>query len=284
MASAFSVRLCQSAVNLMSQIADQHYLLTEQYRDAANLDARVRLHILYSTNKYGWNRWCFDQFDLPLNARVLELGCGPGHLWHDNLNRIPNGWAVTLSDFSAGMVHEAQVRLGGRQHPFRFDIIDAQSIPYGAGSFDAIIANHMLYHVPDRAAAIGEIRRVLRSGGTAYIATNGDAHLQELHDLLARFDSNLGFGWRKRADEQFSLDNGGDEVRRRFDNVVVRRYDDALMVTDAEPLVDYILSMSTATAAQSRRLDLARFIEDELASCGTIHVTKDSGMFVCQAR
>jgi ubiquinone/menaquinone biosynthesis C-methylase UbiE len=267
----------------MSRIADQHYLLAEQYRDAANLDARVRLHRLYSINKYGWNRWCFDQFSLPSNAHVLELGCGPGYLWRDNLDRTLNDWAVTLSDFSAGMVHEAQAGLGNRRQSFRFVVIDAQSIPCDDGTFDAVIANHMLYHVPVRARAIGEIRRVLRSGGCAYIATNGDAHLQELHDLVARFDANLEFGWSKRAHEQFSLDNGGDEVRRRFDNAIMRRYDDALRVTDAEPLVDYILSMSTATAAQSRRLDLMYFIEDELASRGTIYITKDAGMFICLA-
>lgn len=86
----------------MSKIADQHYLLADQYRDATNLDARVRLHVLFSTNKYGWNRWYFDRLDLPPRARVLELGCGPGHLWRDNLDRIPVDWDVALSDFRQG--------------------------------------------------------------------------------------------------------------------------------------------------------------------------------------
>ena len=44
---------------------------------------------------------------------------------------------------------------------FKFEEIDAQSIPYETKTFDAVIANHMLYHVPDRAKAIAEIKRVL---------------------------------------------------------------------------------------------------------------------------
>ena len=39
---------------------------------------------------------------------VLELGCGPDYVWRDNLHRIPPAWDVTLSDFSAEMLAQAQ--------------------------------------------------------------------------------------------------------------------------------------------------------------------------------
>jgi hypothetical protein len=35
--------------------------MREQYRDSANLDARVQLHERFSTNRYGWHPWVFDQ-------------------------------------------------------------------------------------------------------------------------------------------------------------------------------------------------------------------------------
>jgi hypothetical protein len=92
----------------MSAIIDQAYLLTDQYKDAAKFDARIRLHRLFSTNKFGWQRWCFDHYALPAAARVLELGCGPAHLWTLNLDRLPPGWCITLTDFSAGMLERAQ--------------------------------------------------------------------------------------------------------------------------------------------------------------------------------
>ena len=70
---------------------DQAYLREEQYRDDANLRARLDLHRRFSTNPQPWHRWVFDQLDLPDEADILEVGCGPGELWLQNLDRIPPG-------------------------------------------------------------------------------------------------------------------------------------------------------------------------------------------------
>jgi hypothetical protein len=62
--------------------------------------------------------------------------------------------------------------------------------------------------------------------------------------------------------------------------VQIVRYEDALTVTAAEPLVNYILSMATTSQARQRRADLHHFIENELACQGVIHISKESGMFI----
>jgi len=263
----------------MPAISDQTYLLNDQYKDAAQLEARVQLHLLYSTNKYGWQQWCFDQYALPAAATVLELGCGPAYLWKTNLNRLPTDWHVTLSDFSAGMLKQAKRNLGVRATAFRFEIIDAQAIPFEANTFDAVIANHMLYHVPDRSHALAEMRRVLKPGGQVYLATNGLNHLRGLNQLEQRFDPAINFGWGG-ASKSFSLDKGGVEVTQFFANVRIVRYEDELNVTEAEPLVNYILSMTSATEVKNRRDELQQFIERELTEHGVIHISKDSGMFI----
>jgi SAM-dependent methyltransferase len=276
----------------VSKIIDQTYLLNDQYKDATNLDARIRLHVLFSTNPYGWQRWCFDQYTLPAQARVLEIGCGPAHLWTTNLDRVPPGWQITLADFSRGMLDQAKQNLGiGSQAEwsavqskpaaqFLFEIVDAQQIPFEADTFDVVIANHMLYHVPDRLKALAEMRRALKPGGTIYLATNGLAHLRELYELEHRFDLTVDFGWSSASPKLFSLDEGRPEVERFFQNVHVVRYEDALNITQAGPLVDYILSMMTASVLRQRRSELQRFIEDELQRHGVIHITKESGMFI----
>ena len=56
------------------------------------------------------------------------------------------------------------------------------SDPYDDASFDAVIANHMLFHVPDRAKALAEMRRVLRPGGKLYTSTMGETHKKTLRD------------------------------------------------------------------------------------------------------
>jgi SAM-dependent methyltransferase len=264
----------------MPTLSDQTYLLNDQYKNASKLEARVQLHLLYSTNQYGWHRWCFDQYALSAQASVLELGCGPAYLWKSNLDRLPADWRVTLSDFSAGMLEQAQQNLGEHASAFRFEIVDAQAIPFEENAFDAVIANHMLYHVPDRARALSEMRRVLKSDGKVYLATNGLVHLQELDDLYQRFDPVADFGWSQTTSKFFSLDAGGAEVAQFFEDVHIVRYEDALVVTEAEPLVNYILSMMTTAAIQDRRAELQHFIEGELAQHGAIHISKDSGMFV----
>ena len=153
-------------------------------------------------------------------------------------------------------------------------------MPFDSDTFDTVIANHMLYHVPDRARALGEMQRVLKPGCQIYLAANGLSHLRELYELEQRFDPTIDFGWSHTAPDFFSLDHGGVEVARFFQDVQIARYEDALNVTQFAPLVDYILSMATSAPLRERRAELQRFIEAELARHGAIYITKESGMFI----
>ncbi len=260
----------------MSQIANQKYLLGDQYQDASKFNARAQLHIRFRVNTYGWFPWVFDHLHLPPQCRVLELGCGPANLWVENIDRIPEGWDITLSDFSAGILGEAQQNLGPNQQRFSFAIADAQAIPFPNEDFDAIIANHMLYHVPDRVQAFAEIRRILRPSGRFYASTTGAGHLQELAALVRRFDPDTGF-WGGHPSDFFNLERGLIELPQSFASVVLHRYEDALVVTEAEPLVAYILSGTSLT--DDRRTAFTRFVEDELQSHGAMRITIDCGIF-----
>jgi ubiquinone/menaquinone biosynthesis C-methylase UbiE len=73
---------------------------------------------------------------------VLEVGCGDGNIWRENLDRIPPGWRLTLTDFSPGMVDAARAVLGDRAE---YAVADVQELPFSDASFDAVIANHMLF-------------------------------------------------------------------------------------------------------------------------------------------
>lgn len=252
--------------------------VAEQYKQSSNLEARISLHERFSTNKYGWHRWVFDQFDLPTTARVLELGCGVGRLWLENSDRLPPAWNVTLSDFSEGMLEKTRQNLVGSDHAFTFRVIDAISIPFEAGPFDAVIANHMLYYVDDKPRAFAGMRRVLRPGGRLYATTNGRHHMQELTDLVEAFDPSIPF--LGSTINNFTLDNGLEQVAEWFSEVEVRRYPDALVVTDAQALLDYILSASSVFNLPSRRkAELAEFVRERFASQGGVfRISKDAGM------
>ncbi|HNT25721.1 MAG TPA: methyltransferase domain-containing protein [Anaerolineales bacterium] len=273
----------------MSKRTNQTYLRTEQYKDSSNLNARAQLHARFHTNPYNWFLWVFDQFQLPPQASLLELGCGPGGLWFDNLGRIPPGWKITLSDFSPGMVEESQRKLGA-SGPFDFRVVDAQQIPFEDSSLDAVIANHMLYHVPDRPKALAEIQRVLKPGGHLYAATNGQNNLHEIHELMLEIDPDLEHRARQTFGvSEFTLENGTAQLAPYFSSVVIRPYPDDLVVTEAEPLIAYILSMTTnaevmanlSPADQQEKINgTRRLVEDKIQKTGAIHISKSVGLFV----
>jgi SAM-dependent methyltransferase len=261
----------------VQSLADPGYVIT-QYKTASNLNARIRLHLQFSTNPYGWQRWLFDQIEFPLQAKILELGCGAGNLWLDNADRIPPDLEFLLSDFSEGMVRQASENLGSQPLFHRFAVIDAQSIPFADRFFDVVIANHMLFHVPDQLRALSEMRRVLQPGGAFYASTAGHSHLRELNELVSRFDPGLA-DWGKLPAGSFSLEDGAVLLHQVFTRVDLYRYPDALIVTDPVLLAYYILS-GRIELSPDRQAALADFISQELrANGGKLYITKDSGLF-----
>ncbi len=266
-----------------SHWSNQSYLLTQQYNNAQKLGSRIQIHERFSVNKYDWQRWVFDHFKMPSQGNVLEIGCGPGMLWLKNADRIPEQWNVTLSDFSAGMLQEAQNNLQNIPHPFTFQIIDAQSIPFADQHFDLVVANHMLYHVPDRAKALAEIRRVLKSGGHFFAATNGKHHMQEIRELIFGFDPSLVTKWDIASPASlngFRLENGSEELSTHFSTVTLHMYEDGLVVTEAGPVVAYIRSTLAGERLVGDKVEqFTQFIEQELVRNGAIHITKETGLF-----
>lgn len=271
----------------MTKATDQRYLLAHQYANAASLTARVQLHQRFSANTYGWMPWLFDQIlllNLPAACRVLELGTGPGDLWRLNGGRIPAGWHITLSDFSPGMLEEARRNLRATPHPFAFARVDAQAIPHADAAFDLVIANHMLYHVPDRPQALREIRRVLKPGRRLFASTASERNMHELGELLRRFDPSVPY-WAGRTMEIFSLENGEEQLRPFFAPIELRRYPDELVITEAEPLVAYVCSMMTDAVPEGDRVAAFRaFVQRALDTQGAIHVSKDAGVFIATRR
>ena len=189
---------------------DDRKYLEKQYKDSTNLRRPVPACIRLSVNKYGWQSWVFDYFGLASSCRILELGCGPGTLW----------LTIFLAFLPVGRSSCRILRRGCWQLPdktfrptanFQYKVIDAQSIPIEDGYFDAVIANHMLYHVPNRPAALAEIRRVLKPAGRLYASTGGDQHLVEMAGLVGRFNHEVT-SWGMDTNS-FTLENGTPSFR-----------------------------------------------------------------------
>lgn len=262
----------------MSRTNDTSFV-REQYATSANLDARIALHQNFSTAPEPFHDWLLNHVSLPDNARVLETGCGSGALWQHVRARIPASWKLTLSDYSYGMARTVQQKFVGS--PFTFLNCDAQALPFANESFDGVFANHMLYHVPDLDRALGEIRRVLKRGGTLYAATNGIAHLRELGELVERVTGRAFSD--ETPDRIFGLENGASLLERHFGSVTREVQENHLRVTEVEPLVAYIQSGWQYKAAGEKpalEAEFRRQVQQEIETQGAFHITKSVGMFI----
>ncbi len=249
--------------------------LETQYRDPSRLAARGRLHAKYA--RIDWFAWVAERLDLPTGAKVLDLGCGAGWFWS---GRLGAGLDIelTLCDLSAGMVRAALSRLTGPAGP-RALVADAAALPFPSGAFDAVVAMHMLYHLPDPEAGLSEIARVLRPGGRIYVTTNGEDSLRGLHRLAA---AAYPAPASDPAAQIFGIAQAEAALRARFSEVATQRCLDILDCSDPDDVRDYLLSLpaaDAATAAQRAALDRS-ISEAFVRGGGRLRLEKEAGLIV----
>jgi SAM-dependent methyltransferase len=99
---------------------------------------------------------------VPAGGRWLDVGCGTGALSAVILRDTSPSEVVGI-DPSAGYVAYARRRVTDPQA--RFESADARTLPFPAGAFDAVVSGLVLNFIPDPAAAVAEMARVVRTGG-----------------------------------------------------------------------------------------------------------------------
>lgn len=144
--------------------------------DAAAYDAHSRLLLGSLHGPVAADVAAAAEASAPDGARVLEVGCGPGHL-SIRLAR-QHGLEVTGLDLDPAMIGRARAnacsagegfgRLPAGRMP-SFLVGDAASLPFSEGSFDLVVSTLSMHHWDDPAAGMAEMGRVLRPGGRALI-------------------------------------------------------------------------------------------------------------------
>lgn len=275
-------------------LIDMEKSLAEQYKTGANTSVRIRLHRDYASNPEGWFKWLYRQLDIQEGISLLELGAGNGELWKENLEQIPEHAKIVLSDRSAGMIQDAKEGLEraltdrpGKKNKcplFSYQIFDCHQIPFPDASFHRISANHVLFYLKDLNQALSEIRRVMNPEGWFVCSTYGKRHMQEISALAAEFDERISLSevplW-----EVFGLENGEEMLNRHFSEVYLVRYPDELIVTDVQPIMDYILSChgNQREYIQGRYLEFKEYLQKKLEKKREFRITKDAGVFRCRA-
>lgn len=248
--------------------------IKKQYQTPKNLNTRISIHDKYSTNTQPFGDWILSHYEIVPGMKILELGCGTGSMWTKHLQLL-RGSSLVLTDFSEGMLESARKNVVSDQ--VSFARVDIQDIPYPDESFDAVIANMMLYHVPQLHRGLSEVRRVLKKGGSFYCATYGIHGILEYVTKLLKdmnVSGSIGTG--------FTLQNGAGILQQHFSKVQRCDREDGLAVTDIEDFADYIYSLSSLTNIDTvPRTVLLSLLESQTDN-GILYVPKEYGMFICR--
>jgi ubiquinone/menaquinone biosynthesis C-methylase UbiE len=221
-------------------LIDREYLTSVQYRTDRNLAARQAIyqfqHPVIDLRAEVCNRAGLAGAEV-----VADIGCGNGLYLAELARRGHRGRLVGV-DLSAGMLAVTRARVPAAG----LAVGDAAALPLADGAADVTLALHMLHHVPDRAAAVRELRRVTRDGGTVLVVLNGADHQAELRELAdaAAADAGLPPDATRAAigAAGVDLDHGEQLLASAFD--LVERHDFAaeLLLPDAGPVLDYVRS------------------------------------------
>jgi ubiquinone/menaquinone biosynthesis C-methylase UbiE len=143
-------------------------------------------------------------------GRTLEIGSGWGH----NFAHYPAGTALVAGDVDLERVREARRR--GPWVPLL--VADAQRLPWAEATFDTVAGTLVFCSIPQPAAALAEVRRVLRPDGRLLLVEHVRSHrpgLARLQDWLAPAWLRLTGGCNLNRDTEAALRAAGFEIQRR---------------------------------------------------------------------
>jgi ubiquinone/menaquinone biosynthesis C-methylase UbiE len=141
-----------------------------------------------------WKRYVQQALPcLPQSGAILEIGPGPGVLLAQIVQARRQ---VIAADLSFQMLRRAQQRLQRSELPAYFTQANVMHLPFVDGTFDGVVLTFVFSAIPNGAAAMCEMQRVLRPNGVLVLI---DACLPGDNNLIARGLGRLthvGFGQR----------------------------------------------------------------------------------------
>lgn len=262
-------------------VSNAQAFVRSQYRSKDNLEVRIQTHRLYSEINIDFAAWVLDAINWRGDEFVLDVGCGAGFYVRAARQRTSR---YIAGDLSYGMLSSLEEFGTPRIN------LDAVALPLHRGSIDVILANHMLYHVPDIDRALEEFRRVLQPQGKLIATTNSARNMGELESLQRDVLTQLGVdaGNKVGVNLTFTMENGAVFLGRHFRHVERRTLYDALVFPQAQPVIDYLASsfdryqgvLPANITWQHIEDTLRRLLDQKIQRYGEFRVNKLSGVFV----
>lgn len=103
-----------------------------------------------------------EAVDLRADERVLDMAAGNGNATLAAARRFAR---VTSTDYVQALLDKGRARAAAEGLDVKFEVADAEALPYGDASFDVVLSTFGVMFAPDQATAAREMLRVVRSGG-----------------------------------------------------------------------------------------------------------------------
>ncbi|GAA2146170.1 class I SAM-dependent methyltransferase [Glycomyces algeriensis] len=264
---------------MQRQTTDERFQKVDNYRSEDGLAVRQGLYA-YKTPDY----------DLPgvvvsrvsgEPGRVLDVGCGNGR-YTARLREAFPGAEVIGVDLASGILETV---------PEPTVVADVAELPFADGSADVVLAMHMLYHVPDIAAALDELQRVLAPGGTLFVSTLASDDKLEYEPLWREAaKAVLGTDLRLARSvlvDRFSLEIAQAMVSERFASVVLHDLPGVIELPEPGPLMAAFRSEEDFFALSSGEFgrlmeEIERRLEAYFAGGEVLRITSHAGILECR--
>jgi len=178
------------------------------YRD------RVLPHVINVVMNTKQTRAIRERVCAGLHGEVLEIGFGTGH----NLPFLPPAVTRLLAvEPSKRSVELARQRIDSAAVEVEIIGLDGQGLPVPDASVDAVLCTWSLCTIPDATAAVREVRRVLRPGGTFHFIEHGrapDASVRRWQDRFNGVQQRVAGGCNLNRDIEAIVTAGGMSVTK----------------------------------------------------------------------
>lgn len=255
---------------------NQPFLRGVQYATDRNLAARQSIYA-YQEPRFDLPAAVFDALDLAGAETVADVGCGNGRYLAELGRRGHQGSLVGI-DASPGMLAAAR----GGSPAAGFAVGDAVALPLRDGAAGLTLAMHMLYHLPDPAAAIAELRRVTKPGGRVVLGLNDTDHLHQMRSVINAVLIEHGRDPDRIAHERVWLGLGAELAADVFESVVRVDFVGELKLPDPGPVASYVRSMSVNLGHDDQDQIIAEVVSRlEFGADGYFRVKTHSGCLIC---